>query len=132
MVWSAPTRRCPPPSPAAGIADLLFNIGGSLASDQRAPNSDVALILSDGGQPAARVRFRLADDLPACTEQFQLVPCGGRGARQDRPELAAHWQAKLRCRARDAQREKFEEAVSRLRAPVRREAGSYRCRADAG
>ena len=105
-----------PPSPAAGIADLLFNIGGSLASDQRAPNSDVALIfyqMAASLQPEHDFAWLMISGL---YEQFQLVPKAVAALAKIGPSSPLHWQAKLRAAALDAQREKFEEAVSRLRA----------------
>jgi len=105
-----------PPSPAAGIADILFNIGGILASDQRSRNGDVALIfyqMAASLQPEHEFAWLMIAGL---YEQFQMVPKAVASLARIGPTSPLHWQAKLRAAALDAQQEKFDEAVSRLRA----------------
>jgi len=105
-----------PPSPAAGIADILFNIGGILASDQRSRNGDVALIfyqMAASLQPEHEFAWLMIAGL---YEQFQMVPKAVASLARIGPSSPLHWQAKLRAAALDAQQEKFDEAVSRLRA----------------
>ncbi|MFO1161436.1 MAG: tetratricopeptide repeat protein [Reyranellaceae bacterium] len=104
-----------PPSAAAGIADILFNIGGILASDQRSQNSDVALIFYQMAatlQPEHDFAWLMIAGL---YEQFQLIPKAVAGLAKIGPNSPLYWQAKLRAAALDAQQDKFEEAVGRLR-----------------
>ncbi len=104
-----------PPSPAAGIADILFNIGGILASDQRSRNGDVALIfyqMAASLQPEHEFAWLMIAGL---YEQFQMVPKAIASLARIGPSSPLHWQAKLRAAALDAQQGKFDEAVSRLR-----------------
>lgn len=105
-----------PPSPAAGIADILFNIGGILASDQRSQNGDVALIfyqMAANLQPEHDFAWLMIGGL---YEQFQLVPKAIAALAKIGPNSPLYWQAKLRAAALDAQQDKFEDAVNRLRA----------------
>jgi tetratricopeptide (TPR) repeat protein len=113
---NAPMPR--PPSAAAGIADILFNIGGILASDQRSQNGDVALIfyqMAASLQPEHDFAWLMIAGL---YEQFQLVPKAVAALARIGPSSPLYWQAKLRAAALDAQRDKFDDAVSRLRALV--------------
>ena len=104
-----------PPGPAAGIADILFNIGGILASDQRNQNGDVALIfyqMAASLQPEHDFAWLMIAGL---YEQFQLVPKAVASLAKIGPNSPLYWQAKLRAAALDAQQDKFDDAVSKLR-----------------
>ena len=106
--------------------------GGLLSADPRNQRADLALhLLPARGQPAARQRFRLADDRRPL-RAVRAVPQGDRGAGQDRPKSPLYWQARLRTAALDAQEDQLREAVSRLEGDDRREARPDRRGADAG
>ena len=63
---NAPTPK--PPTPASGISEILFDIGGILAADPRNPRADLALIFYQlAASLQARARLRLADDRAVST-----------------------------------------------------------------
>lgn len=107
-----------PPTPAAGIAEILFDIGGILASDQRNPRLDVGLIfyqLAASLRPEHDFAWLM---IAGVYEQFQLIPKAVAGLSKIGPNSPLYWQARLRIAALDAQQDKFEQAVTRLRALV--------------
>ena len=107
-----------PPTPAAGIADMLFDIGGILAADQRNPRADISLIfyqLAASLRPEHDFAWLMISGL---YEQFQLIPKAIAALGKIGPSSPLYWQARLRIAALDAQQEKFDQAVARLRTLV--------------
>jgi tetratricopeptide (TPR) repeat protein len=108
----------PPPTPAAGISEILFDIGGALSADPRNQRTDLALIFY---QLAAHLRpehdFAWLM-IAGLYEQFQLVPKAVAALGKIGVNSPLYWQARLRMAALDAQQEKFDQAVTRLRALI--------------
>ena len=115
----APNAPMPPaPSPASGIAEILFDIGGILASDPRNQRADLALIfyqLAASLRPEHDFAWLM---LAGLYEQFQMVPKAIEVLSRIGPNSPLYWQARLRAAALEAQEEKFDQAVARLRALV--------------
>jgi tetratricopeptide (TPR) repeat protein len=115
----APNAPMPkPPSPAAGIAEILFDIGGILAADQRNQRTDLALIfyqLATALKPDQDFAWLMIAGL---YEQFRQVPKAVAALGKIGPNSPLYWQARLRTAALDAQEDKLDQAVSRLRALV--------------
>jgi tetratricopeptide (TPR) repeat protein len=115
----APNAPVPPqPTPASGISEILFDIGGILASDPRNARADLALIfyqLAANLKPEHDFAWLMIAGL---YEQFQMVPKAVEALSKIGPSSPLYWQARLRVAALDAQQEKFEQAVARLRALV--------------
>jgi tetratricopeptide (TPR) repeat protein len=115
----APNAPMPkPPSPAAGIAEILFDIGGILAADQRNQRTDLALIfyqLAATLKPDQDFAWLMIAGL---YEQFRQVPKAVAALGKIGPNSPLYWQARLRTAALDAQEDKLDQAVSRLRALV--------------
>jgi tetratricopeptide (TPR) repeat protein len=111
----------PAPKPltaASGVAEILFDIGGILASDPRNQRTDLALIfyqLAASLRPEHDFAWLMIAGL---YEQFQLVPKAVTALGKIGPSSPLYWQARLRIAALDAQQEKFDQAVTRLRALV--------------
>ena len=111
----------PAPKPltaASGVAEILFDIGGILASDPRNQRTDLALIfyqLAASLRPEQDFAWLMIAGL---YEQFQLVPKAVTALGKIGPSSPLYWQARLRIAALDAQQEKFDQAVTRLRALV--------------
>ena len=111
----------PAPKPltaAAGVAEILFDIGGILASDPRNQRTDLALIfyqLAASLRPEQDFAWLMIAGL---YEQFQLVPKAVTALGKIGPSSPLYWQARLRIAALDAQQDKFDQAVTRLRALV--------------
>jgi tetratricopeptide (TPR) repeat protein len=113
---AAPTPK--PPTPASGVAEILFDIGGILASDPRNQRADLALIfyqLATSLKPDQDFAWLMIAGL---YEQFQRIPKAVAALAKIGPTSPLYWQARLRTAALDAQEEKFDQAISRLRALV--------------
>lgn len=112
----APNAPMPPaPSPASGIAEILFDLGGILASDPRNQRADLALIfyqLAASLRPEHDFAWLMIAGL---YEQFQMVPKAIDVLNRIGPNSPLYWQARLRAAALEAQLDKFDEAVARLR-----------------
>ena len=107
-----------PPTTASGVSDVLFDIGSILASDPRGQRSDLALIfyqLAANLRPEHDFAWLMIAGL---YEQFQLVPNAVTALGKIGPSSPLYWQARLRIAALDAQQDKFDQAVSRLRTLV--------------
>ena len=107
-----------PPSPASGIAEILFDIGGILGSDPRAQRTDLALIfyqLATTLKPDQDFGWLMIAGL---YEQFHQIPKAIAALGKIGPNSPLYWQARLRTAALDAQQDKFDQAVSRLKALV--------------
>ena len=107
-----------PPTAASGISEILFDIGGILASDPRNQRTDLALIfyqLAASLRPEHDFAWLMIAGL---YEQFQLVPKAVTALGKIGPSSPLYWQARLRIAALDAQQDKFDQAVTRLRALV--------------
>jgi len=115
----APNAPIPPqPTPASGIAEILFDIGGILATDQRNPRADLALIfyqLAASLKPEHDFTWLMIAGL---YEQFQTIPKAIEALGKIGPNSPLYWQSRLRAAALDAQQEKFDQAVNRLKALV--------------
>jgi tetratricopeptide (TPR) repeat protein len=115
----APNAPMPPqPTPASGISEILFDIGGILSSDPRNARADLALIfyqLAAYLRPEHDFAWLMVAGL---YEQFQMVPKAVEALSKIGKNSPLYWQARLRVAALDAQQEKFEQAVSRLRTLV--------------
>ncbi len=104
-----------PPSPASGISEILFDIGSALNADTRNQRGDLALIFEQFA-----VDLKPDHDFGWLTiaslyEQWgnsakALAAYGKVG-----PTSPLYWQARLRSAALDAQDERFDAAVSKLR-----------------
>jgi tetratricopeptide (TPR) repeat protein len=107
-----------PPTAASGIAEILFDIGGILASDQRNPRADLGLIfyqLAASLRPEHDFAWLMISGL---YEQFQLIPKAITALGKIGPSSPLYWQARLRIAALDAQQEKFDQAIAQLRTLV--------------
>ena len=107
-----------PPSPASGIADILFDIGGILAADPRNQRTDLALIfyqLATALKPEQDFAWLM---IAGVYEQFGQVPKAIAALGKISPNSPLYWQARLRTAALDAQEDKFDQAVARLRTLV--------------
>ncbi len=107
-----------PPSPASGIAEILFDIGGILASDPRNQRQDLALIfyqLATALKPEQDFAWLMIAGL---YEQFHQIPKAVAALGRIGPTSPLYWQARLRTAALDAQEDKFDQAVARLRTLV--------------
>ncbi|SJZ72299.1 TPR repeat-containing protein [Enhydrobacter aerosaccus] len=115
----APNAPAPkPPSPASGVAEILFDIGGILGSDQRNERADLALIFE---QLAVELKpdFDFAWLMIAgIDEQFGRIPQAVAALGKIGPTSPLNWQARLRAATLDAQEDKIDSAVRRLQAMV--------------
>ncbi|MBS0517944.1 MAG: tetratricopeptide repeat protein [Proteobacteria bacterium] len=107
-----------PPSPAAGIAEILFDVGGILGSDQRNERADIALIFQ-------QLAVELKPDLDfawlmiaGLDEQFGRLSQAVTALGKIGPSSPLYWQARLRAAALDAQADRIDSAVRRLQAMV--------------
>jgi tetratricopeptide (TPR) repeat protein len=108
----------PPPTAASGISEILFDIGGILSSDPRNARADLALIfyqIAASLRPEHDFAWLMIAGL---YEQFQMVPKAIDALSKIGPNSPLYWQARLRAAALDAQQEKFDQAVSRLKALI--------------
>lgn len=104
-----------PPSPASGIAEILFDIGGILAADPRNQRTDLALIfdqLAVNLKPDHDYSWLMISNL---YEQFQQIPKAIAALAKIGPLSPLSWQARLRMAALDAQLDRYDQAVSRLK-----------------
>ncbi|MDP1964871.1 MAG: tetratricopeptide repeat protein [Reyranella sp.] len=104
-----------PPSPASGIAEILFDIGGILAADPRNQRADLALIfdqLAVNLKPDHDFSWLMISNL---YEQFQQIPKAIAALAKIGPLSPLSWQARLRMAALDAQLDRYDQAVSRLK-----------------
>jgi tetratricopeptide (TPR) repeat protein len=113
---NAPAPR--PPLPAAGIAEIMFDIGGILGADPRGGRADLALIFQ-----ILAVELRPDHDfawlmISGLYEQFQKPAKAVQALGKIGPTSPLYWQARLRTAALDAQEEKLDQAVTRLRALI--------------
>ena len=115
----APNAPMPkPPSVAAGIAEILFDIGGILASDPRNQRADLALIfdqLATNLKPDHEFAWLMISSL---YEQFEQIPKAVAALAKIGPTSPLFWQARLRMAALEAQQDRFDEAITRLTALV--------------
>jgi len=116
---AAPNSPAPrAPSPAAGIAEIMFDIGGILGADPRAQRGDLALIFQ-----TLAVELRPDHDfawlmISGLYEQFQRPQRAVQALAKIGPASPLYWQARLRTAALDAQEEKVDQAIARLRALI--------------
>jgi tetratricopeptide (TPR) repeat protein len=106
------------PSPASGIAEILFDIGGILGSDSRNQRSDLALIfqlLAVDLKPDHDFAWLMISGL---YEQFQRPQKAVAALARIGPASPLSWQARLRTAALDAQEDRLEPAIARLRTLV--------------
>ncbi|WP_428672816.1 tetratricopeptide repeat protein [Reyranella sp.] len=116
MAANAPAPK--PPSPASGIAEILFDIGSALNGDARNQRSDLALIFEQFAVDLKPDHDFAWLTIASLYEQWgnsakALAAYGKVG-----PASPLYWQARLRSAALDAQDERFDAAVSKLRALV--------------
>ncbi|HTR85660.1 MAG TPA: tetratricopeptide repeat protein [Reyranella sp.] len=104
-----------PPSPASGIAEIMFDIGGILSADPRNERGDLALIFE---QFAVELKpdFDFAwFTIGGLDEQFGL-PAKAVAALGKVPQSSPlYWQARLRMASLDASEDRFDQAVRRLK-----------------
>ncbi len=107
-----------PPTAASGIADILFDIGGILSADPRNQRTDLALIFEELAvdlKPDADFAWLMIAGL---YEQFGDVPKAVAALAKISPNSPLAWQARLRTAALDAQENRLDQAITRLRALV--------------
>jgi tetratricopeptide (TPR) repeat protein len=113
----APSTPMPkPPTAASGISDILFDIGSILSTDARSQRTDLALIflqLAVELKPDADFAWTL---IAAIYEQFGNIPKAVTALGKISQASPLYWQARLRVAALDAQEDRFDQAVSKLRA----------------
>jgi tetratricopeptide (TPR) repeat protein len=107
-----------PPSPASGIAEIMFEIGSALNADPRNQRCDLALIFEQFA-----VELRPDHDFAWLTiaglyEQWGNSPKAMAAYNKLGQSSALYWQARLRAAALDAQEERFDEAVRKLKTLV--------------
>ena len=116
---TAPNAPAPkPPTAASGIAEILFDIGGALSADPRNQRTDLALIFL---QMATELKPDLDFGwltLGGLYEQFQAPAKAVSVLGKISPTSPVSWQARLRMAALDAQEDRLEPAIARLRALV--------------
>ena len=104
-----------PPSPALGIADIMFDIGGILSADPRNQRTDLALIF---GQLAVELNPNLDFAwlmISGIYEQFGNLPQEVKALGKIGPTSPLYWQARLRIATLDAQDDRFDKAVAQLK-----------------
>ena len=107
-----------PPSPASGIAEIMFDIGGILSSNPRNQGTDLALIfeqLAVDLKPDHDFAWLMIAGL---YEQWQNIPKALAALGKIGPASPLYWQARLRMAALDAQEDRFDQAVRKLRVLV--------------
>ena len=108
-----------PPTPASGISEILFDIGGILASDPAQSSAPISALIFYQLAASLRPEHDFAWLMIAgLYEQFQLIPKAIAALGKIGPSSPLYWQARLRIAALDAQQDKFDQAVSRLRTLV--------------
>jgi tetratricopeptide (TPR) repeat protein len=116
IATSAPMPK--PPSPASGISDILFDVGSILSADPRNQRADLALIflqLAVELKPDSDFAWLV---IAGIYEQWGIVPKAVSALGKVGQSSPLYWQARLRIAALDAQEERFDQAISRLRALV--------------
>jgi tetratricopeptide (TPR) repeat protein len=116
LAANAPMPR--PPSPASGIAEIMFEIGSALNADPRAMRSDLGLIFENFA-----VELKPDHDFAWLTIAGIYESWGNANkalAAYNRVGQVSplYWQARLRAAALDAQEERFDSAVRRLKVLV--------------
>jgi tetratricopeptide (TPR) repeat protein len=115
----APNAPMPkPPTAASGIAEIMFDIGGILSADPRNSRSDLALIFEQFA-----VELRPDHDfawlmIAGLQEQFQNVPKAQAALAKIGANSPLYWQARLRSAALDAQDDRYDQAIRKLRTLV--------------
>ncbi len=115
----APNAPAPkPPSPASGIAEIMFDIGGILGSDQRNERGDLALIFEQ-----LAVELKPDHDfawlmIAGLDEQFGRIPKAVAALGKIGATSPLYWQARLRAATLDAQEDNIDSAVRRLQAMI--------------
>ena len=107
-----------PPTPASGISEIMFDIGGILGSDPRSQRADLALIFQ-----LMAVELRPDHDfawlmISGLYEQFQRPLKAAAALGKIVSPSPLYWQARLRTAALDAQEDRLDQAVTRLRALI--------------
>ncbi len=116
MSPSAPMPKLP--TAASGIADIMFDIGGILDANQRAPQADLALIFLQ-----LSVELKPDNDFAWLTisgvfEQFDRLPKAIAALSKIGPGSALYWQARLRTATLEAQDGRVDQAIGKLRTMV--------------
>ncbi len=115
----APNAPLPkPPTAASGISDILFEIGSVFASDSRKQLPDLALVFYQLAAHLGPEHDFAWLMIAGLYEQFEQVPKAVAALGRIGPNSPLYWQARLRIAALDAQHDKFDQAVTRLRAMV--------------
>jgi len=107
-----------PPSAASGVSDILFDIGSILSSDPRNQRADLALIflqLAVELKPDADFAWLT---IAGIYEQWGIIPKAVQALGKIGQTSPLYWQARLRVAALDAQEDRLDQAVSKLRALV--------------
>ena len=107
-----------PPSAALGIADIMYDISGILSADPRNQRTDLALIfgqLSVELNPAHDFAWLMISGI---YEQFQVLPQEVKALGKIGPASPLYWQARLRIATLDAQDNRFDKAVTQLKALI--------------
>ena len=107
-----------PPTAAAGISDILFELGSGLMADPRNQRGDLALIFYE-----LALTLRPDNDfalllLSTLYEQFEMPAKAIAGLAKISQSSPLYWQARLRIASLDAKQDQFDQAVSRLQAMV--------------
>jgi tetratricopeptide (TPR) repeat protein len=107
-----------PPSPASGIAEIMFDIGGILSANPRNQSSDLALIFEQFA-----VELKPDHDFAWLMIAGLYEQWGNNGkALAALSKIGAtsplYWQARLRMAALDAQDNRFDQAVRKLKVLV--------------
>jgi len=105
-----------PLTPAIGISEILFDIGGILGADPRQQRADLALVFLN-----LAVDLRPDHDfallmMSGLFEQFENIPKAVATLQRIPVASPLSWQARLRAASLDAQQDRIEQAVERLRA----------------
>lgn len=115
----APNAPMPkPPSPALGIAEIMFDIGGILSSNPRNNSGDLALIFE-------QFAIDLKSDhdfawlmVAGLYEQWGNIPKAAAALGKISASSPLYWQARLRIAMLDAQEDHFDQAVRKLKVLV--------------
>jgi tetratricopeptide (TPR) repeat protein len=116
LAASAPMPK--PPSPASGIAEIMFDIGGILSANPRNQSSDLALIFEQFAvdlKPDHDFAWLMIAGL---YEQWGNIAKAQAALGKIGPTSALYWQARLRAATLDAQEDRFDQAVRKLKVLV--------------
>ena len=115
----APNAPMPkPPSPASGVAEIMFDIGGILSSNPRNQGTDLALIFEQFAvdlKPDHDFAWLMIAGL---YEQWGNNQKATAALGKIGPTSPLYWQARLRMATLDAQDERFDQAVRKLKVLV--------------